>query len=403
MMGAWQLPWSSSKADRVASSQHLGRAYTPFTPIEMSRDTLLQPETLDRGNSRRVAEPGLKGRVVEQAIERSRERGGVAGRDEQPSLTVCNDLRQGTDARGDDGTAACHRFQHRESAGLLPKARMHKYMGCSQQIWNVVTESEEFGSWRNAEAVAQLSKPRLVGTISDNQQPNVGRHQASERTQKVLNALLTDQIGDGDYANIRRAAAELPIRPEPVHVDPIVDRASPRRGKSEAPYATIAHVIGHSGKTRDPQQGCPVEERMCGSTLVVPVVSGPGKVVHEEDAGRPCRVRHQRDRVARGEQVQVQHIEATGQPHDGFQRASAQLFQGRPPDAAVAEPARDVRVQWLSADDLEDVPAPTTLRGEPEQPHLERAQLSSCEVHEQTDAECAHAAERATSVPGGGR
>src|SRR2546425_6853054 len=177
MTGVWQLPWSSSKADRVASSQHLGRAYTPFTPIEMGRDTLLEPETLDRGNSRRVAEPGLKGRVVEQAIESSRERGCVAGRDEQPSLTVRNDLRQGTDARGDDRTAAGHRFQHRESAGLLPEARMHKHIGRSQQIWNVVTESEEFGSWRNAEAVAQLSKPRLVGPISDNQQPHVGRHQ----------------------------------------------------------------------------------------------------------------------------------------------------------------------------------------------------------------------------------
>ena len=393
MTEGWRPPWSYSKADRVASSQHL-RAYTPFAPIEMGRDTLLEAETLDRGNSRRVAEPGLKKRIVEQAIESPGEGGRIAGRDKQPGLAVGNDLRDASDARRDNRTAACQRFQHSEWASLLPKARMHEDMRRSQQIWDVVTESQEFGSRRDAEAVAQLSKTRFVGTIPYNHQPCVACRQLSERAQQVLDALLTNQIGDGHYPKIRRPATQLRVWTETIQVDPIVDRARLGGRIPEAPNGPIAHVIGNAGKTGDPYQRRPVEEWMTWSLAVVPVFDGPGKMVDEEDADRPCCIGHQRDGVARGKQIQVQNVEATGQAHDGLQRAPADLFQGCPTDTEAAQPARNVGMQRLSSEDLQGMPTPPTFRGEAEQPHLERTQLPDREVYEQTDAESAHISER---------
>jgi hypothetical protein len=396
MTEGWRPPWLSSKADSVASSRHL-RAYTPFAPIEMGRDTLLEPETLDGGSSGSIAEPGLKKRVVEQAIESHRERGCVAGRDEQTGLAVCNDLRESTDARGDDRTAACHRFQHPQSAGLLPEARMHEDMRRSQQIRDVVTESEEFCSCCDAEAVAQLSKTRFVGTIPDNHQPCVGCRHLSERAQQVLDALLTNQIGDGHYPNIRRPATQLRVRTETVQVHSVVDRARLGGRIPEAPNAAIAHIIGYAGKTGDPYERGPVEECMTQSwsaVPVIPLVHRAGKVVHEENASRPCRIGHQGDGVARRKQVQVENVEAAGQADEGLQRMLAELFHGGPPDAEAAEPTRNVRMQRFSPKDLQRVPSPLTLGRETEQPHLQRAQFASREVYEQTDAESAHISER---------
>src|SRR5712691_4496623 len=396
MTEGWLPPWSSSKADRVASSQHL-RAYTPFAPIEVSRDTLFESKTLDSGASRRVAEPGLQQRFAEQAIEGRCERHRVPGRYEQTGLAVGNDFREGTDTRGDDRTAACHRFEHPQPAGLLPEARMHEDMRRSQQIWDVVTESQEFCSCRDAEAVAQLSKTRLVGTIPHNHQPCVGYRQLSERAQQVLDALLTNQIGDGHYPNIRRPATQLRVRTETVQVHPIVDRARLGGRIPEPSNAPIAHVIGYSGKTGDPYERGPVEERMTQSWSAVPaipLVRRPGKMVHEENASRPCRIGHQGGGVARRKQVQVENVEAAGEADEGLQRMLAELFHGGPPDAEAAKPARNVRMQWFSPKDLERMPAPLTLGSKAEQPHLQRAQLASREVYEQTDAESAHISER---------
>jgi hypothetical protein len=71
----------------------------------------------------------------------------------------------------------------------------------------------------------------------------------------------------------------------------------------------------------------------------------------------------------------------------------AELFHGRPPDAEAAKRARNVRMQRFSPKDLQRMPSPLTLGSEAEQPHLQRAQLASREVYEQTDAESAHISE----------
>jgi hypothetical protein len=351
------------------------------------RDTLLEAKTLDGRLARGLAQPGSKPRVADDLIEGRPERRLISGGHEQARLAIRYDFGEGSGARGDDRTAACHRLQDREPAGLLPEARMHEHVGSSQQIWDVVTESQKLGSRCDAEAGAQLSQTWLLRAIPNNQEPRIVRPQPSEGANQKLNTLVPNQIGHGDYPNFWSGAAEVRIGTEAVQVDAIVYRARFSPGEPETPNAPVAHVAGHSGKTGDSDQRGPVEQGVRGPRSGVRTIDRRGKVVHEEDPRRPCRIGHQGDWVARGKQVQVQHVEAARQVHNGSHRVAEQLFQASPGNSEAAQPTGDLGMQRFASENLEGMPATPTLRGQAEQPHLKRAQLSGREVHEQTNAQ----------------
>src|SRR4030088_2292406 len=102
---------------------------------------------------------------------------------------------------------------------------MDEHMSGSQQIRDVVTETEKLGSRCDAEALTQLSQTWLVRAIPYADEPRVGPAQVREGTNKKFCALVFGQIGDSHDPNVRRRAAHFRIGMEAFQADPIINGA----------------------------------------------------------------------------------------------------------------------------------------------------------------------------------
>ena len=106
----------------------------------MRRALRAQVEALSRPLEPRGPEPAPQLGVVEQAVERRRQRVGVAGWDEQAGLAVDDELADAADVGGDDGrpAAIASRIEIGPPSERLDK---HEDVGARQQVGHVAARA----------------------------------------------------------------------------------------------------------------------------------------------------------------------------------------------------------------------------------------------------------------------
>ncbi len=260
-------------------------------------------------------------------------------------------------------------------------------VGLLEQRGHVVGQAHEVDPALQAQLSGELGEVRGLGPVARDAQARLAVTHLREGVQQVVDALLRDEVGDGEHE--RRGGLTRGPGAEAPGVDPVVDGAGAALVEAEARAVAVAHEVGDAGERVDPHHGEPVgrlaqqgAQRTGLRTKADRLAAGP---VDEEHPRRPGRIGKQRDEAARGEHVEVEDVVAA-QPGERLDRVELELVDLVPLHAHLAERARKLRVHGALAQHVEGVAAPARLSAELDEPALERAKLARREVHQQCDA-----------------
>src|SRR5688572_16201095 len=125
-----------------------------------------QTEVLRDPDPSGFAEAAAQDRVLEQALDRGRKTLRIAGRNEQPRVSIDYDLRHAADVRGDNREAGGHRLEDRDWKPL-GVAREDEDVGRAEQLRDLIPLPEELDGGLEFEAPYFLLDGGPVGPVAD--------------------------------------------------------------------------------------------------------------------------------------------------------------------------------------------------------------------------------------------
>lgn len=298
-----------------------------------------QVEALADTHASGVAQSSPEVRVGDQPAQSLREQLRVAGWNEQPRLTVRNELRHAADPGGDDWQAGGHRFEDGDGHALRC-ARKHEDVSGRKQVGDVVALAREADTLFEAQSLDLALQSLSVWAVADDQELAAFRRQRGDGPDEGQEVLRRLQPADCD---------------EPWHLSPVacprrdlrIDRVRDHHRRPLAARACGeargALVLGYADR-----HGCQRPHEPVGPSVEPRRDSRVGRErpsVHREDPDRNAgenggkAAEHARLRAAGVEDVgplaaqQSDELEQAGDVSPGVDRP-ADVAQRQEPDAA---------------------------------------------------------------------